>query len=104
MPPWNALRTKKKRLKNFPKIFLLGPHRFKSKLLLGIILPKAGFFFTSRRQIGSLVKRLNIFVSQLRPLCRGTAPGGVYTTPGQEREAQKDGIHQTPTSPRFTPP
>jgi hypothetical protein len=24
----------------------------------------------------SLAKRLNIFASQLRPLCRGTAPGG----------------------------
>jgi hypothetical protein len=44
-----------------------------------------------RRQIGSLEKRLSIFASRLRPFCRGTAPGGVYTTPGQEGEVQKDG-------------
>ena len=73
-------------------------------MVLDVILPKAGDLCASRRQIGSLVKRLNIFVSQLRPLCRGTAPGGVYTTPGQEREVQKDGDPPNARIAAFHPP
>jgi hypothetical protein len=55
-----------------------------------------------------LVKRQNMFVSQLRPLCRGTAPGGVYTTPGEERErereVQKDGDPPNARIAAFHPP
>ena len=43
-------------------------------------------------------------MSQLRPLCRGTAPGGVYTTPGQEREVQKDGDPPNARIAAFHPP
>ena len=31
MPPWNGLRAKKKKVKKFPQVFLLGPHRNSSQ-------------------------------------------------------------------------
>jgi hypothetical protein len=48
MPPWNELRTKEKKIKNFPKNALLGPHRNSSQnqcsasfyLRLGVCMPR----------------------------------------------------------------
>jgi hypothetical protein len=72
--------------------------------VLDVIFPKAGGLCAAQRQIGFLVKRLNVFASQLQPLYRGTAPGGVYTTPGQEREVQKDGDPPNARIAAFHPP
>jgi hypothetical protein len=112
-PPGMNIENEEKKGKTFPQKNSSRPtQKPKSKLVLDVILPKAGCLHASRRQIGSLAKRLNIFVSQLRPLCRGTAPGGVDTTPGQEREVQKDGdppnariaaFHHPPLIPNLRP-